>query len=515
VVGFFDTLLVIISFCLSVIIKPGFGFHQVDMFYLLSLLVFLFLWIIVSHFTRKFRLGSDSSLREILTSVFIANFIILSITSILLILLHHNQFSRFIIFGTIGMATGFEVVMGWIYYGVIQSEFLTEWIGPEIINGNSHNGHIHNNNQPATVTDIPAPIRESMVDKSYPAIYKAIETETGKEAAAWISIQVDITASTSLLLSTTTRFNIDNQPDNTFSTIINLHLINDIQRVNKFFESLNLKLPTGGIFIGCAETYLLRKKRILAKYPPILNYIIYTIDFFINRVSPKMKITRKFYFLFSRGKNRVISRTETLGRVHSCGFEVLEEKTIGNLLFWKARKISTPAFDYHPTYGILIRLKRVGKHGKVFNVYKFRTMHAYSEYVQAYIHKQNNLDDSGKFRDDYRVSTLGRLLRKYWLDELPMLINVVKGDMKIVGVRPLSLHFFDLYSPELREIRTQFKPGLIPPYYAQFPTPGSLDEVQENEKKYLLEYAQHPFRTDINYFFLAMKNIIVKKARSH
>jgi len=354
-----------------------------------------------------------------------------------------------------------------------------------------------------------------MVDKSYPAIYKAIETETGKEAAAWISLQVDITASTSLLLSTTTRFNIDNQPDNTFSTIINLHLINDIQRVNKFFESLNLKLPTGGIFIGCAETYLLRKKRILAKYPPILNYIIYTIDFFINRVSPKMKITCKFYFLFSRGKNRVISRTETLGRVHSCGFEVLEEKTIGNLLFWKARKISTPAFDYHPTYGILIRLKRVGKHGKVFNVYKFRTMHAYSEYVQAYIHKQNNLDDSGKFRDDYRVSTLGRLLRKYWLDELPMLINVVKGDMKIVGVRPLSLHFFDLYSPELREIRTQFKPGLIPPYYAQFPTPGSLDEVQENEKKYLLEYAQHPFRTDINYFFLAMKNIIVKKARSH
>ncbi len=519
VIGFFDTLLVIVSFCLSVIIKPGFSFHQLDMFYLSSLLVFLFIWIITSHFSRKFRLGTIRSLREILSSILISNFIILSVVSVLLILFIHLQYSRIIIFGTIGIATVLELIMGFVYYGILQSEFLTEWIGPELINGNRHNGNGNNGNNHHSIPPDATPLKQVGINKSsdkknFKIIYKAIAEESGEEAAAWITSHVDVTLPTTLLLSTTTRFNVDNQPNDTWSTIINLHRINDIQRVNKFIESLNAKLPMDGIFIGCGETYLLRKQRILGKYPPVLNYIVYTIDFIVKRVFPKIKLTRKLYFLISRGKNRVISRTETLGRLHSCGFEVVEEKSINNLLYWKARKINPPVFDYHPTYGVLIRLKRVGKYGKVFNVYKFRTMHAYSEYVQAYIHKQNDLDISGKFKDDYRVTTLGRLLRKFWLDELPMLINVMKGDMKIVGVRPLSNHYYNLYAPELQKMRIKFKPGLIPPYYAQFPTPSSLEEIQENEKQYLSEYEKHPLTTDIKYFFKAFHNIIFKRARS-
>ena len=56
----------------------------------------------------------------------------------------------------------------------------------------------------------------------------------------------------------------------------------------------------------------------------------------------------------------------------------------------------------------------------------------------------------GKFKDDFRVTTEGRFFRKFWLDELPMIINIFKGDMKIVGVRPLSSHYFNLYSEELK-----------------------------------------------------------------
>jgi lipopolysaccharide/colanic/teichoic acid biosynthesis glycosyltransferase len=95
-----------------------------------------------------------------------------------------------------------------------------------------------------------------------------------------------------------------------------------------------------------------------------------------------------------------------------------------------------------------------------------------------------------------------------------MLINVLKGDMKIVGVRPLSRHYFSLYSAELQQKRTEKKPGLIPPFYAQYPTPVSLEEVQKNEMEYLLKYEKKPFSTDVQYFFRAMYHIIWHRSRS-
>ena len=444
----------------------------------------------------------------------ISNFIILAIVSILLVFFTQLKYPRLIIFGTIFLSTIFELIFASLYHAIMQSNFFQEWIVPEHINGNGRNGKTNVKESRSLNNFIVPEISLGLSSENFENLRNSIIEESGNEVADWITSQVDITDLKTLLVATETRFNIDNQPDKHFSTIVNLRRINDIQRINKFFESANAKLPIDGIFIGCGETYTLRKERILKKYPPGLNYIQYTFDFLLKRVCPKIKLTRKIYFLVSRGKNRLMSRTETLGRLYSCGFEVMEEKSINHLLYWKAKKIKEPAFDYNPTYGILIRLRRIGKHGKEFNVYKMRTMHAYSEYVQSYIYDNNNLDDSGKFKDDYRVTTLGRILRKFWLDELPMFINLLKGNMKLVGVRPLSKHFFNLYCPELQQLRIQYKPGLIPPYYAQYPTPKSLDEVQANEKKYLLEYAQHPFGTDLKYFFWALYNILVKKARS-
>ena len=65
---------------------------------------------------------------------------------------------------------------------------------------------------------------------------------------------------------------------------------------------------------------------------------------------------------------------------------------------------------------------------------------------------------------DLFITRVGRFLRKTWLDELPMLINWMKGDLKLVGVRPLSSHYFSLYSEELRALRIRTKPGLIPAF---------------------------------------------------
>jgi len=103
-------------------------------------------------------------------------------------------------------------------------------------------------------------------------------------------------------------------------------------------------------------------------------------------------------------------------------------------------------------------------------------------------------------------------MRKVWLDELPMLVNVLKGDMKIVGVRPLSKHYFELYTEELKQMRIKTKPGLIPPFYVDMPK--TLEEIMESEMKYLIAYKKNPLFTDIKYFFGAFYNIAFKRARS-
>jgi lipopolysaccharide/colanic/teichoic acid biosynthesis glycosyltransferase len=360
---------------------------------------------------------------------------------------------------------------------------------------------------PPTPEAMPARVNAGMLRES-------MTEESGEEACAWIMGHVDINNPKSLVVSTDSRFNIINYPDGLYSAVVNLHNTNDLRRINKFFETVNAKLTAGGIFIGCGETYLLRKQRILDKYMTGINYLVYMLDFIFYRVFPKLILTSKFYFLITAGRRRVISRTEILGRLVSCGFEIVEEKTIRNILYWKSRRIREPFFDTDPTYGLFIRLRRIGKHGKEFSVFKLRTMHAYAEYLQGYIYENNQLDEGGKFKNDFRVTTLGHIMRKFWLDELPMLFNFLKGDMKIVGVRPLSRHYFNLYSEELQKKRILFRPGLIPPYYAQYPTPHTLDEVQQNEMEYLDAYERHPVFTDIRYFFRALYNIIWRRARS-
>ena len=140
-------------------------------------------------------------------------------------------------------------------------------------------------------------------------------------------------------------------------------------------------------------------------------------------------------------------------------------------------------------------------------------MHPYAEYLQDYVYTHNELQDGGKFRNDFRVSTLGRLMRKFWIDELPMIYNLVKGDLKLVGVRPLSKQYYSLYSKELREKRIKYKPGLIPPFYADLPK--TLKEIMASELKYLEEYEKHPFIADTKYFWKAVFNIVFHKARSN
>ena len=294
---------------------------------------------------------------------------------------------------------------------------------------------------------------------------------------------------------------------------INFKKLNDIHYLNSFLGKINQNLPFGGIFVCCAETLEQRKYRILNKYHKFIAYpYYYLLDFPGKRVFPKFEFTRKIHDLVTKGNNKTMSFTEVMGRLVYSGFRIVDYKEINNLTYFVADKKKEPTPEQMHSYGMIFKMRRVGKGGNIINVYKIRTMHPYSEYIQKYLFDINGSDNGDKIKNDFRVTSWGRFLRRYWLDELPMLINLIKGDLKIIGVRPLSETKLSLYPKKIRELRLSTKPGLIPPFYADLPK--SFDGLINSEKKYIEEYKIHPLKTDIKYFFKCIYNIFIKGERS-
>jgi len=162
--------------------------------------------------------------------------------------------------------------------------------------------------------------------------------------------------------------------------------------------------------------------------------------------------------------------------------------------------------------GIIIALPRVSKNGKIIQVYKLRTMVPGAQHMQALVYTTCGLTVGGKFANDPRITPLGKILRRYWLDEIPMILNVIKGDLKILGVRPISEHYLSLYDQAVRLRRLRCKPGLIPPYYADMPK--GLEEIQESELKYFDAYDKNPFGTDLIYLIRIIFNVLINRTRS-
>ncbi|OFX85967.1 MAG: hypothetical protein A2W99_16850 [Bacteroidetes bacterium GWF2_33_16] len=493
-----------LAFLLMIWIKPASKRIYLPT-YFYPFLIFITLWVVVSLIARKYSAPERYSLSRAMWHIIITNLLISGIAVLIMYLFKHLFFSRLVVLGTITVGTFFELLFAFCDYFICNAK-----PGPDTSKVFEVYQRVVGRQQEIPIAEpllidfsleqVPENIKEAVIDESNVDVFY------------FLSENIDLTKPDYSLLSTTTRFNVDKLPELVYHKIVNLHRINDIRYINKFFESVNKKLPENGIFIGCFETKNLRKKRIFNKYPPVINSIYYFFDFIIKRVFPKFNLTKGIYFFLTRGNNRVLSGAETFGRLYSCGFEIINEKEIRGLLYFIARKVRKPYYDLHPTYGPLIKLSRIGQNGKIIYVYKLRTMHPYAEYLQAYVYNKSDLQEGGKFKDDFRVTTLGKIFRKFWLDEFPMLINLLKGEMKLFGVRPLSEHYFSLYSKELQEKRIKTKPGLIPPFYVDMPK--TLDEIQASETKYLNAYEKHPLLTDFKYFWKAVWNILFKNARS-
>ena len=123
--------------------------------------------------------------------------------------------------------------------------------------------------------------------------------------------------------------------------------------------------------------------------------------------------------------------------------------------------------------GAFYHQERIGRHGAPFRLHKFRSMQVHREGAQV------TLGTS-----DPRITSVGRVLRKYKLDELPQLWNVVKGDMSLVGPRPEVAQYVALYTDEMRGVLT-VRPGLTDPAsIAGFDEGERLEAADDPEQYY-------------------------------
>ena len=142
--------------------------------------------------------------------------------------------------------------------------------------------------------------------------------------------------------------------------------------------------------------------------------------------------------------------------------------------------------------------KRVGKDGKVFDLYKFRTM-------------TNQRNEDGKLLpDDQRLTSFGKKLRSTSLDELPELFNVLKGDMVLIGPRPLLVKYLPLYNDEQAR-RHEVRPGLTG--YAQ--VNGRNTITWEDRLKLDVEYVDNvTFLNDWKIIFKTIKTVFKREGIS-
>ena len=137
---------------------------------------------------------------------------------------------------------------------------------------------------------------------------------------------------------------------------------------------------------------------------------------------------------------------------------------------------------------VFFRGERIGRHGRPFRIVKFRTMREDAAAVGAGITAAN----------DPRVTRVGRLLRHTKLDELPQLLNVLRGEMSLVGPRPEDPRYVALYSEEQRRV-LRVRPGITSPASFQFRNEEALLSGADWERKYRDEIMPQKLRIDLAY----------------
>lgn len=146
--------------------------------------------------------------------------------------------------------------------------------------------------------------------------------------------------------------------------------------------------------------------------------------------------------------------------------------------------------------GVFYKQIRVGRNNKDFKLYKFRSMRVNSD-------KQGLLTVGSK---DSRITKAGYFIRKYKIDELPQLINVLKGDMSFVGPRPEVRRYVDLYSEEQMKVLS-VRPGITDPASIKYRNENDLLSSASNPEEYYIQQIM-PDKLKINIDYINTRTFI-------
>ena len=284
--------------------------------------------------------------------------------------------------------------------------------------------------------------------------------------------------------------------------------VNALASIDRVFRECNARLPMGGTIHG--RFIILQRKGTLTGGAgfAVLRRLH---GLAVRRLLACARFVEISGHRFVGSMQRPMSTCELYGRLSYCGFQVRSFSQRDGIGYFTAVKVDEP-MSVPVKHGLLLGLPRMGTKGRIFTIYKLRTMYPYAQFLHDYLIETNGFDRNGKIKNDFRIPRWGRLLRRFWLDEIPQIFNLLKGDMRLVGIRPISLPIYQCYPPDLRQARALRKPGLIPPFYADLPE--SMEQVWASERRYIENHNRSPLRTDLRCLAKALYNIILKGVRS-
>lgn len=461
-------------------------------------------WWLSSYVTRKFYIQNSKNTYYKIGSIIKSQVLFLLISSAIFYFFRFDYFSRQLYFGTIILFSAIEFS---IFILLFKSD-------------RQEHSFLLNNLAESQQEELPPSksISSGRANYDYSFLINKLSKSVGYNVANSIvmilkNLKLSLNENDYTILSTNNSANFQFLLNQNQKLVINLSRVNNYKPINQMLYNIKNTITQGGYFIGMfiplEEDYNIMRE----KMPRFLFVFIYPVHFIFYRMFPKLPILKHIYKIFNRDNGIFISKAEVFGRLNYFGFKITESFLDGHKMYFIARHAKTKSQEENPSFGPLVKLNRIGLNRELITVYKFRTMHPYSEFLQSDLYKMGELNtDGNKIIDDYRVTSYGKFLRKFWIDEIPQILNWIRGDVSLVGVRALSQAKFSLYPKEIQDLRTRFKPGLIPPFYADMPK--SFGDLIESERKYLTKKLKSRFSTDLSYFFKVMYNIFFKGARS-